>query len=47
MEKQREAWHRLRSQGKVKTVTDMSKREGLLEEKQNRIAERERAGLRT
>lgn len=32
LEKQREAWHRLRSQGKVKTVADMSKREGLLEE---------------
>ena len=27
MEKQREAWHRLRSQGKVKTVADMSERE--------------------
>lgn len=27
LEKQREAWHRLRSQGKVKTVADMSERE--------------------
>ncbi len=27
LEKQREAWHRLRSQGKVKTVAQMSERE--------------------
>ena len=27
LEKQREAWHRLRSQGKVKTVAEMSDRD--------------------